>query len=124
MKWLFLQLLTLCCLVILPVAGSFKSKTETTTPSPKFIKPTLELLRCVEAPTHYDCKKKCDYHSDCSFKYECCYSNCGKICMRIPDSETSNGNYAPITVAAVTSYLTTSPENDHQLSEWYHNNTT
>lgn len=38
--------------------------------------------------------------------------------------ETSNGNYAPITVAAVTSYLTTSPENEHHLSEWYHNNTT
>lgn len=36
MKWLFLQLLTLYCLVILPVTGSFRRKIKTTAEPPKY----------------------------------------------------------------------------------------
>uniref|UniRef100_A0A673V0W4 WAP domain-containing protein n=1 Tax=Suricata suricatta TaxID=37032 RepID=A0A673V0W4_SURSU len=115
MKWLFLQLLALCCLVISPVAGGFHEKSETAVEPQTYTKPTPELLRCVETPSYYDCKKECEKYSDCGAEYECCYAACGKICMKITNSRTSNENSAPRKAS--------SPENEEQTPEGDQNNT-
>ncbi|EFB23547.1 hypothetical protein PANDA_021847, partial [Ailuropoda melanoleuca] len=51
-----------------------------------------DLLHCVNIPNYYDCQKKCEFYSDCSNGYECCLSICGKICMKIPEPETTAKN--------------------------------
>nr|XP_035959754.1 WAP four-disulfide core domain protein 10A-like [Halichoerus grypus] len=95
MKWLVLQLLTLYCLMIMPVTGKMKERVEVETQRPVYIVPKPELLHCANMPNYHDCQRKCEFYSDCIIGYECCLSICGKICMKIPEPETSTNNNNP-----------------------------
>ncbi|XP_047599650.1 WAP four-disulfide core domain protein 13-like [Lutra lutra] len=119
MKWLVLQLLTLYCLVIMPVTGKFKEAVEVVTEPPIYVVPDQILLRCVTSPNVYDCKNKCGFHSDCIFGYECCYSSCGKICMRMQEPVTRtkkinpNSTVVSTVVPLTTSEMSTTLEGQH-----------
>uniref|UniRef100_M3Z1Q0 WAP domain-containing protein n=1 Tax=Mustela putorius furo TaxID=9669 RepID=M3Z1Q0_MUSPF len=70
----------------MPVTGKFKESAEVIEKPPIYVLPEHILLGCVIVPNVYDCKNKCQFHSDCIFGYECCYSSCGKICMRMKET--------------------------------------
>ncbi|XP_044118522.1 WAP four-disulfide core domain protein 10A-like [Neovison vison] len=96
MKWLVLQLLTLYCLVIMPVTGKLKETVEVRKKPPIY-------GRCVISPNVYDCKNTCQFHSDCIFGYECCYSSCGKICMRMQEIVVRTKKIVPSSSSTVVS---------------------
>ncbi|XP_038288800.1 protein WFDC11-like isoform X1 [Canis lupus familiaris] len=88
MKWLVFQLVTLYCLVIMPVTGTMKEKTKKVTRRPNFIVVKPKMRDCSRSPTYYECQRKCQYSWDCAVGYECCFAACGSICLNIRQIET------------------------------------
>ncbi|CAD7669311.1 unnamed protein product [Nyctereutes procyonoides] len=99
MKWLFLQLVTLYCLVIMPVTGNMREKTRKVTRHPHFINPKDALSDCPNLPNYYDCRKQCNSYSGYNTDSLCYLSICGNICMKIrgPDSTPSTVSEVPPT---------------------------
>ncbi|XP_027977734.1 WAP four-disulfide core domain protein 10A-like [Eumetopias jubatus] len=110
MKWLVLQLLTLYCLVIMPVTGGIGENPEPVTKRPDFILVYPKLRECSRNPTYYECHRKCKYSWNCALGYECCFSVCGTICLNIRQIETFIENTSPSTEAETTLYPTTTTE--------------